>query len=209
MSELQILIGTGNAGKIREIRRALVGLPILLRTLEEFPSLIAPDEDGENYEANARIKAQSYARETGLTTLADDSGLEVEALGGRPGVHSARYGGDGLSDQDRVALLLDELKDQSNRSARFVCAMVLEGGMRTFVQETVEGTLTKEPQGSGGFGYDPIFIPHGYDQTFGVLPTEVKQRLSHRGKALARIREFLETHIEEKKVRHQQFGRPA
>jgi XTP/dITP diphosphohydrolase len=205
MSELQLLIGTGNRGKIREITAALTGLPLIVRTLEEFPELTAPTEDADTYEGNARIKAQYYANQTGLTTLADDSGLEVGALGGRPGVHSARYGGDGLSDEDRVRLLLDELKGHENRNARFVCAMVLEGNVETFVQETVEGTLTTEPHGSGGFGYDPIFVPNGYDQTFGVLPAELKQRISHRGKALASIRRFLESQI----VMRRQFGRPA
>ncbi len=192
MAQPQLLIGTANPGKILEITSALHGLPFGLRRLAEFPSLVSPEEIGGTYEENARLKAEYYFKHTNLMTLADDSGLEVEALDGRPGLFSARYGSPGASDEDRVTQLLAEISEVANRRARFVCAMVLEGAVRTVTHGIVQGQLAFEPVGNGGFGYDPIFIPDGYDQTFGVLPAELKERISHRGQALAQMREFLQ-----------------
>ncbi len=191
MVETELLIGTANRGKVLEISEALQGLPVALRTLDEFPILTVPDEHGATYEENANLKAESYFHQTGLLTLADDSGLEVEALNGRPGVFSARYGAPEATDEGRVTQLLAELSGLDNRRARFVCAMVLRGSIRKVTHGVVQGHLARKPIGTRGFGYDPIFIPDGYEQTFGVLPAELKDRISHRGKALAQMREFL------------------
>ncbi len=197
MTSLEILIGTANLGKVTEIKRALKGLPLQLRVLTEFPNIISPDECGDSYAANAIIKAQSYAEQTGLWTLADDSGLEVTSLNGLPGVRSARFGGKGLSDADRTNLLLSELStaDDSQRSARFICSMVIanqSGQVINVAHGICEGSIARAPSGDEGFGYDPVFIPAGYKTTFSQMPLSLKNTLSHRGKALAATREFLE-----------------
>ena len=161
-----------------------------------------PAETGETYAANAIIKAQFYARATGICALADDSGLEVEALGGAPGVYSARYAGAGACDADRRTLLLSELAQVSElaqasaeqRRARFVCVVAIaapDGAVLNTSEGTCNGTIIFEPRGSGGFGYDPLFVPDGFDQTFAELSDTVKNRLSHRARALLKTREFL------------------
>ncbi|MCM3869986.1 MAG: RdgB/HAM1 family non-canonical purine NTP pyrophosphatase [Pyrinomonadaceae bacterium] len=197
MITLDILIGTANLGKVTEIKRALNGLPLNLRVITDFPTINSPDECGDTYAANAIIKAQSYSEQTGLWTLADDSGLEVTSLNGLPGVKSARFGGDGLSDADRTNLLLSKLStvDDNHRSARFVCSMVIatqSGEVINVAHGTCEGSIAKAPSGAEGFGYDPVFIPAGYQTTFAEMPLSLKNTLSHRGKALAATREFLE-----------------
>jgi XTP/dITP diphosphohydrolase len=197
MTSLEILIGTGNSGKITEIKRVLKELPLKLRVISDFSGLCEPDECGDSYAENATIKAQSYAHQTGLWTLADDSGIEVDALNGQPGLRSARFGGAGLSDADRTGLLLSKLLEAggSDRSARFVCAVAIAkptGEIINVAQRTCEGTLAKAPSGHEGFGYDPIFIPEGYQITFAEMPFQLKTTLSHRGRALAATREFLQ-----------------
>jgi XTP/dITP diphosphohydrolase len=154
-------------------------------------------ESGHTYEENAVLKARSYAQQTGLLALADDSGFEVEALGGAPGVISARYAGQGASDSDRVAFLLRELASapSSNRSARFVCVTALADSTAAIVNVeygACEGQIIDQPRGANGFGYDPIFIPPGFDKTFAELPNEIKNNISHRGRALQSVRAFLE-----------------
>jgi XTP/dITP diphosphohydrolase len=194
---LELLIGTRNKGKIKEIETSLCDLPIVLRMLREFSIASEPEERENSYEENAVIKARHYSNETGLLTLADDSGLEVEALGGGPGVVSARYGGDGLNDAQRLELLLENIRGVSNRRARFVCVVAIEGiDSSAVITEDCTGTLAESAAGHNGFGYDPIFVPDGYDQTFAQLPVEVKDRISHRGKALARAREYLRRLVE-------------
>lgn len=203
---MELLIATHNTGKIRELQQALRDLPIALRYLVEFPEIATIDETGQTYEANAVLKALGYARQTGLCALGDDSGLEVDALGGMPGVLSARFGGEKVSDQDRTQKLLRELTPYQDRerTARFVCCMAFAGWQpsdavprtsppRVFniAEGTCEGVIALEPRGVGGFGYDPIFIPHGYDETFGELSNVVKASLSHRAKALTATRMFL------------------
>jgi XTP/dITP diphosphohydrolase len=192
-----LLIATGNTGKAAEIRVLLGNLPIGLRTLIDFPNVRPVAESGNTYEENAVLKARSYARQTALFALADDSGLEVEALGGAPGVISARYAGQGASDNDRVAFLLRELAHapSANRSARFVCVIALADSTSAIVDVesgVCEGQIIDEPRGANGFGYDPIFIPQGFDKTFAELPNKIKNDISHRGRALQAARAFLE-----------------
>jgi len=203
---LEVLIATSNAGKILELQDALHGLPVKLRYLAEFPDVSPVEEVGHTYEENAILKALGYAAQTGVSALADDSGLEVVALGGIPGVLSARFGGENASDRDRTEKLLGLLMPYQDRerAARFVCCMAFAGWQPSdsegqppqprvlnVSQGTCEGLIRVEPRGTCGFGYDPLFIPHGYAETFGELPEEVKRRLSHRAKALSAMRTFL------------------
>ena len=199
MTNLELLIGTGNRGKITEIQRVLIDLPLKLRVVTDFPGLIQPNECGSSYAENASIKAKSYASQSGLWTLADDSGLEVGSLNGLPGLRSARFGGDGLLDSDRTSLLLSKLLDNQDRSARFVCAVAIarpSGEIVNIAQATCRGTIVKAPSGNEGFGYDPVFIPDGYKVTFAEMPFSLKNILSHRGKALAATREFFEQFLD-------------
>ncbi len=201
MASSELLIATRNQGKVREFARFLADLPVRLRSLAEFPDISEVAETGSTFSENARLKAYSYAAQTGLWTLADDSGLEVEALGGAPGLLSARYAGEGASDAARVARLLEELsgKPDEERRARFICVLALTLPPR---EETwvfigrCEGRIASEPRGAHGFGYDPVFIPEGYTQTFGELPVEVKQRISHRARAVAEARACLQYLLE-------------
>ena len=192
----KLLIGTGNPGKLTEIKTILFNLPYELVSIAEFKPLNTPAEDAESYAENAMIKAQQYAVQTGLITLADDSGLEVEALDWRPGVLSARYAGDHARDADRRALLLSNLEKTGSktRRARFVCAVAIadaEGKVINVSEGVCVGRINNEPRGNAGFGYDPLFIPDGYERTFAELENSVKNEISHRGRALAKTREFL------------------
>lgn len=191
-----LLLGTRNVGKVREIESILGDVPWRIRSLEEFEDIEVPAETGDTYADNAIIKAQFYARATGLCALADDSGLEVEALGGAPGVYSARYAGAGASDADRRQLLLSELAAMpaSQRNARFVCVVAIalpEGAVLNKSEGTCNGKIIFEPRGTGGFGYDPLFVPDGFDKTFAELPDTIKNELSHRARALLKTRDFL------------------
>lgn len=204
--KLELVVATYNRGKVREVQEALDSLPVNLRFLSEFEDVSLVAEVGQTYQANAVLKSIGYAKQTGLFALADDSGLEVDALEGRPGVHSARFGGESATDDDRIKLLLSQLDEQSNsnRSARFVCCMAFAGWPRTngshlieepqlltVVEASCEGTIALGPRGANGFGFDPVFVPEGYQQTFAQLPTKVKAGISHRAKTLAEIRTFL------------------
>lgn len=189
---LELLIATKNAGKIKELEEPLAELPVRLHSLRDFPNVIEPDETGATFVENAVLKAKYYALQTGLRALADDSGLEVEALNGAPGVFSARYAGDEAKDADRIEKLLKELAEtqDENRCARFVCAMAVadETGEIEFAEEGVcEGKIALLPRGANGFGYDPVFIPDGYAETFGELSGGIKRRISHRARALNKI----------------------
>jgi XTP/dITP diphosphohydrolase len=203
----EILLATGNPGKISEIQEALSILPLKLRSLNEFPNVSSIDEVGRTYEENAVIKALGYSRQTGTYSLADDSGLEVDALGGMPGVFSARFGGDHASDPERINKLLAALSQPSDkkRTARFICCMALVGWQ--WEQGTVntgdprllkvtegrcEGVIAHASRGNNGFGFDPVFVPAGYDATFAELPNEVKATISHRALALVGMRACLE-----------------
>ena len=190
-----LLLGTRNPGKVIEIVSILADSGWSFSSLAEFPSVGEAEENFVTYTENAIAKARFYALATGLCALADDSGLEVAALGGAPGVFSARYAGEHASDADRRALLLSELdKRDADRRARFVAVVATatpEGEVLNVSEGICEGTIIFAPRGSGGFGYDPLFVPDGYDQTFAELPDSVKNRISHRGRALAKTREFL------------------
>jgi XTP/dITP diphosphohydrolase len=191
-----ILIATTNEGKIREVADALALIPVGLAFPKDLRLVLCVKEDGESFQENSSIKAISYAIASKLWSLADDSGLEVDALGGRPGIFSARYGGASASDSDRISLLLDELKDvpDERRSARFVCAVSLaspEGRIAFSALGVCEGRIGRSPCGDHGFGYDPIFIPQGFNESFGELPEAVKRDISHRARALKKFSVFL------------------
>jgi XTP/dITP diphosphohydrolase len=193
---LELLIATGNPGKRREFAYLLADVPLRLRTLAEFPHVSEVEETGTTFAANAVLKAQAYCRETGLWTLADDSGLEVAALDGAPGVHSARYAGAGTSDEARRQKLLLELAriGDATRRARFVCVIALarpaESNLQLFTG-VCEGHIAHAARGEHGFGYDPLFVPDGYAETFGELSDETKQHISHRARALAAAKAYL------------------
>lgn len=164
-------------------------------TLAEFPGVALPPEGAESYAENARLKARTVAAATGMLALGDDSGLEVDALGGGPGVMSARYGGEGLTDAQRYAKLLEALAGVPalGRTARFrsVIALVEPGGREAIVEGEVEGIVLDQPQGTGGFGYDPVFYYPPLDSTFAQLPDAEKNTVSHRARAMARARAIL------------------
>lgn len=187
----QILIATRNRGKLAEIREILSapGLEFLdPYTVGNLPEV---EEDGDTFEANAITKAVILARASGMLTLADDSGLEVDALGGEPGVYSARYAGEPSDDAANNAKLLDALRGETNRCARFRCVIALAtpNGECATVDGRCEGRIADTPQGQGGFGYDPLFVPDGFSQSFGELESAVKHRISHRGAALRAARQ--------------------
>jgi len=192
----EMLIATRNRGKVRELRSLLAGLPFGLRSLPEFPATTDVAETGQTFAENAALKASDYAKQTGLWSMADDSGLEVDALGGAPGIFSARYAGEHATDGERIERLLDELgrtKD-SERKARFICVIAIAGPNGEIVnlsEGTCVGRITLTPRGANGFGYDPIFLPHGHTQTFGELSEEIKREISHRARALQSARAFL------------------
>jgi len=189
-----LVIATHNRGKAHEIRKILGDIPWRLISLNEFDGIGSAEEIEPTYAGNAIAKAKYYASWTGKVVLADDSGLEVEALDGAPGVLSARYAGPEASDYDRRVKLLDELSGTQNRKARFVCAVAIATAKQeilTVAHGVCPGSITREPHGDSGFGYDPLFVPDGYEQTFGELPETLKNEISHRGRALEKVREYL------------------
>jgi XTP/dITP diphosphohydrolase len=192
----ELLIATNNAGKILELTALLANLPLRLRQLSEFPQIEEVEETGNTFAENASFKATQYGRQANLLTLADDSGLEVDALNGAPGVLSARYAGPNATDADRNARLLEELglAVDGRRTARFVCAIALYDPSTEATEifhGTCEGHIAQHPRGQHGFGYDPLFIPSGHTQTFSELSEAVKQQISHRSRALAAVRAYL------------------
>jgi XTP/dITP diphosphohydrolase len=190
-----LVLATGNPGKARELRALLADVPFEIRSLADYPSFVMPDETGATYDANALIKARAAAAHTGALALGDDSGIEVAALGGAPGVRSARFGGPGLDDAGRVRHLLRQIEEvpDAERTARFVCviALVTADGRETLVDGACEGLLTRAPRGAEGFGYDPIFFYPPFGATFGEVPDERKATVSHRGRAAAAARSAL------------------
>lgn len=190
---MRILIATMNEGKLREYQRLLAQVPGLeLETMASLSMAVEVDEDRETFAGNARKKATEIAAVTGVACLADDSGLEVDALGGRPGVHSARYAGEGASDARNNEKLLAELREvpDAERTARFRCSIVVveaDGRELAAVDGACEGHIGRELRGTHGFGYDPLFIPDGYAQTMAELGPETKNEISHRAKAAAKL----------------------
>jgi len=186
-----VVIGTANRHKILEIRRILGDLAAGWLDLNDFPGAPEPAESGTTFEENARIKAEAYSRFTGRPALADDSGLEVDALGGRPGVHSARFAGPEQDAGRNIDRLLEELEGtpEAARTARFVCAIALVDGGRLVARArgTCAGAILRARRGAGGFGYDPVFLVPDCGRTFAELPPEEKDRLSHRGGALEEL----------------------
>jgi XTP/dITP diphosphohydrolase len=193
----QLLIATGNEHKLNEFRTLLADLPVELVGLRDVGITDDVAETGDTFEANARLKADAYCRQSGLPTLADDSGLVVDALGGAPGVYSARYGG--VKGAAQLVLVLEQLRDvpPNQRTARFVCvlALAMPGTVTTVVHGTVEGVIGDEPRGTHGFGYDPIFVLPERNVTMAELLPENKNRISHRGRAVAAMRPLLRTHF--------------
>lgn len=191
----QLMIATRNPGKVREIAVMLSRNGITATTLADFPSLPDVEETGQTFLENAIIKAAAYSSAAGCYALADDSGLEVAALDGRPGVLSARYAGESASYETKIQTLLREVEDAAapDRSARFVCAMAFadpSGNIIWSAEGVCDGKLTRSPRGANGFGYDPIFMPFGFGQTFGELEDEIKSAISHRAKATEAFMRF-------------------
>lgn len=189
-----LLVATTNPGKVREIRKILDGLPFELLTLAEWPNVKAPEEKGNSFAQNARAKALYYANATGELTVAEDSGLEIDAMDGAPGVHSARFGGADSSYPEKFALIYEALRQKSrpDSPARFVCALALVREARVLFETrgVVEGRIAPAPKGDGGFGYDPIF----YYPPFGKTLAEIDDRkaeVSHRGQAFRKLAEYL------------------
>lgn len=195
----RIVVATENRGKMREFAALLSGLPLMLVFPRDVGIMAFPPETGETFLDNARAKATFAAGAAHLPAIADDSGLVVDALGGAPGVYSARYGGPGLSDEDRYRRVLAELRDVPpvERTARFVAAVVcvFSDGTTIEAEGRVEGVIGADPRGANGFGYDPIFVPDGFERTLAELSDDEKHAISHRGRAiralLPRIRRVL------------------
>ncbi|HEY6122922.1 MAG TPA: RdgB/HAM1 family non-canonical purine NTP pyrophosphatase [Pyrinomonadaceae bacterium] len=199
---MKLLIATRNPGKAKELQTLLRSLPeIRVASLLDYPGIESVAETGSSFQENAIEKAKAYSREAHLWAIADDSGLEVDALDGRPGVLSARYGGAWQTDDDRVRLLLTELSGirREKRSARFLSCVVLanQNGEILNVSEGIcEGSIATEARGHNGFGYDPIFVPAGYNLTFGELSSDIKDQISHRAKAFRLTKAFLVDYLD-------------
>ena len=188
---LTLVIATGNPGKTAEIRDLLRGFPINIKSLIDFGPLPPVVEDGATFDENAYKKASFISKILGLPALADDSGLVVEALGGAPGVYSARYAGETATDTQRYTKLLEEMQGHTNRQAAFECviSLAVPTGAALTYEGSCEGLIAANPSGNGGFGYDPVFYYPPLKKTFGELSREEKSRISHRGKALGELKE--------------------
>jgi XTP/dITP diphosphohydrolase len=188
---MNLLLATTNKDKVREIRGILAGLDVTLMTLDDVPPIEAPEETGQTFEDNARLKALHYADRSGCLVVAEDSGLEIDALGKRPGVESARFGGERTSYPEKFRLLYAE--GAAGSTARFVCALALAEGGRVIFEGSgvVEGRIASSPAGEGGFGYDPIFFYPPFGQTL-AQATDRKSHVSHRAEAFRKLRGFLE-----------------
>jgi XTP/dITP diphosphohydrolase len=185
-----LVIATRNKGKTKEIKDLLKGFPVDIKNLDDFGPIPPIEEDGDTFDENAYKKASFTARVLGLSALADDSGLLVEALGGAPGIHSARYAGKNATDEQKYLKLLDEMQGKSNRNAAFECviSLAVPTGPALTYEARCQGLIAESPAGSNGFGYDPIFFYPSYNKTFAQLTREEKNRVSHRGKALAELK---------------------
>ncbi|OEU66705.1 MAG: Non-canonical purine NTP pyrophosphatase [Desulfobacterales bacterium S5133MH16] len=188
---IALVIATRNKGKTAEIKDLLKGFPVDIKNLDDFGPIPPLKEDGNTFDENAYQKASFAARILGFPALADDSGLLVEALGGAPGIHSARYAGENATDEQRYFKLLEEMQGKSNRSAAFECviSIAVPTGPALTYESRCQGLITENPAGSNGFGYDPIFFYPPLNKTFAELTREEKNRVSHRGKAFAELKD--------------------
>ena len=195
MPGADLLLASQNPGKLSEMKQLVDGLPFRVLSPRDLGLLTAPEETGTTFLENATLKALHYAARSDRLTVADDSGLSVDALDGGPGLYSSRFGGEGASDLDRNRLLLQRLEGvpAGKRGARFTSAVVVarDGTVLFHAQESVDGLIAEEMRGSHGFGYDPLFFYPPFGKTFGEVARGEKDRVSHRGKAFARLREFL------------------
>lgn len=195
-----LLVATFNPGKLREFQDYLAGLPFDVSGLQRLPDISPSPEDGDTFEQNARQKARYYSRRFSGLTLADDSGLVVDALGGEPGVYSARFVSPSATDAERCRAILTRLQDAANpeRTVRFVCCLALarQGRVVQTFEGTVEGEIAREPRGDSGFGYDPIFLFPKLNRTMAELSAAEKLRVSHRGEALRKMNEYLRSEVE-------------
>ena len=193
---IPLLVATRNPHKTRELQQIL-GSELTVRDLRAYPEISEIIETGTSFEENAKLKALAVSRKLPELVIADDSGLEVDALGGAPGIYSARYAGTNATNKERIDKLLEELGQvdptKEQRGARFRCVLALarNGEVLGTFEGIVEGQIADRPRGSHGFGYDPIFVPNGFQQTFGQLRPEEKNQLSHRARALEKLRAFL------------------
>lgn len=203
-----IVLATGNQNKVKEFREILKDFPVELKSLADFGPLPEVVEDGETFDDNAYKKAHHTAKVLGLPAIADDSGLIVDALNGQPGVYSARYAGENATDEDNCTKLLKEMENVDNRSARFKCviSIAVPSGPALTYESSCEGTILHEKRGKSGFGYDPLFYFEEFGKTFAELSMEEKNKVSHRGKAVAELQaelpqilKWLEQRIEEEK----------
>ena len=191
----ELVFATNNAHKLKEVRE-ICGKDISILGLGDIGFQAEIPEDHDTLEGNARQKAWFIHEKTGRDCLADDTGLFVDALEGRPGVYSARYAGEDCSFDDNVRKILDEMKDFTNRNAHFRCVVCLIlGGKEYLFEGVVKGIILKDGQGNGGFGYDPIFLPIGQNQTFSSMPFYLKNGISHRGKAISKMVAFLKSEL--------------
>lgn len=192
---MKILLATNNRDKVTELRHALNGLNVQILTRDDYPGIPEVEEDGATLEENALKKARALSAATGLPAIGDDTGLEVDALNGAPGVYSSRFAGPDVTYEENVQELLRRMKDvpAGDRAARFRCviALVEPSGAEILVEGTCEGTILTERRGTGGFGYDPVFLVPSTGRTFAELTVEEKNEISHRGKAMARMRRVL------------------
>jgi len=195
MAETDLLLASQNPGKLAEMKELVAGLPFRVLSPADLGMRTAPEETGASFIENAILKARHYARKSGWLTVADDSGLSVDALDGGPGLYSSRFGGEGASDADRNRLLLAKLQGvpAERRGARFTSAVAVARGEDVLFQTvaSAEGRIAEAPCGPNGFGYDPLFFYPPFGRTFGEVAPEEKALVSHRGQAFARLREFL------------------
>lgn len=201
-----LVVATRNRGKSAEIRQFLTDFPIEIKDLNDFGPIPEVHENGRTFEENAYKKASFTAKVLGLPALADDSGLEVAALGGEPGVHSARYAGPNATDSDNNAKLLRELAGRTDREARFCCilSLAVPTGAALTYEATCEGIILEAPRGKNGFGYDPLFFFHPKNKTFAEMSLEEKSAVSHRGKALQELHDEFDKVLVWLKKRHEE-----
>ncbi|MBA7587378.1 dITP/XTP pyrophosphatase [subsurface metagenome] len=198
---IEILIATNNLGKVKEIKDILDSPKIKILNMKDFPTLPEIEEDGKTYQENAAKKARKISEYTGKICLADDSGLEIDYLKGKPGIYSSRWGN---SDEERIKKVLKLIENvpKNKRNAKFVCAvaLVFPNGKIYMVKEECKGSITFKPKGEHGFGYDPIFLVPEYDKTFAELGDKIKNQISHRGKAMRRMINIINKIVVSKKI---------